>query len=64
MYVVDADRGVLDGVHIGATCRIRLTCLCAVVIRPSANLLLLLKYDNALMFLHGVLCIQWTAATK
>jgi len=38
-YSVDADWGVLDGVHIGATWRIRLNRPCAAAMRPYVKLL-------------------------
>ena len=38
-YGADADRGVIDGVHIGATWRIPLDCLCAAAMQPYVKLL-------------------------
>jgi len=38
-YDTDAAWGVPEGVHIGATCRIRINCPCAAVMRPHVKLL-------------------------
>jgi len=42
----NADWGLLDGVHIGATWQIRLNCLCAAVMLPYVKL-----FDHLLLLL-------------